>query len=137
MQLLNKLRSVFDAMVTNAYYSYLDGDKYIQIPESSVSPNGRTTKSGAPMITPIGLGIGLKQGFIKNQTITTNLQVIDTLLQYENINNALVIVKPSMLNKNVWKAKVFIAGMKVFSGVIRFSDDKFYETQLLKWKYRI
>ena len=134
MQILNKLKTIFDNMVTNSFYSFLDGEKYIQIPNLS---NNQQVKAGPPTITPLGLGFNFRQGFLKNITISNNLQVIETLLQYCNVNNALVIIKPCFLNKNVWKTEVYLAGMKVFSDQIRFSDDKFYETQLLKWKYSI
>lgn len=130
MQILNKLKTVFNGMSGDSIYTYLDGDKYIQV-------SGISGKTSPPMITPLGIGFKLRQGFLKNSTINNNIQVLETLIQYTNINNALVIIKPELLNRNVWNANVFIAGMKVFSAQIRFSDDKFWETQLLKWKFSI
>lgn len=130
MQILNKLKTVFNGMVHDALYSYLDGDKYIQVSDVS-------GKASSPMVSPLGIGFKMRQGFLKNTTIINNLQVLDTLLKYSTINNALIVIKPSVINKNVWKSSVYVAGMKVFSAEIRFSDDYIWETQLLKWKFSI
>lgn len=137
MQILNKLRTIFDGMLQHCHYSFLDGEKYIQVALSSSNSLESTSRFGAPRISPLGLGFKFRQGFLKDITIINNIQVIETLIQYESVSNALITIKPSFWNKNIWKASVFIAGMKVYSAEIRFSDDKFYETQLLKWRFSI
>lgn len=137
MQILNKLKTVFDGMLQHCYYSFLDGEKYIQVATSSNDSLENPSKFKAPRISPLGLGFKFRQGFLKDVTIINNIQVIETLIQYESVSNALITIKPSFWNKNIWRASVFIAGMKVYTAEIRFTDDNFYETQLLKWKFSI
>lgn len=127
MQILNKLRGLFGSLNADSEYTYLNGEKYIQ----------KTSKSTSVVITNVDIGVKFREGFLRDSTIINNLQVIDTLIQYDMNPYAIINIKKSFFNNNVWKVKVSVQGLDVFSSEIRFSDDKPYETFLLKWRFSI
>lgn len=127
MQILNKLRGLFGSLNADSEYTYLNGEKYIQ----------KTSKSTSVVITNVDIGVKFREGFLRDSTIINNLQVIDTLIQYDMNPYAIINIKKNFFNNNVWKVKVSVQGLDVFSSEIRFSDDKPYETFLLKWRFSI
>lgn len=114
-------------MRNDVKYTFFTGDRFIQLEEDNTPT----------IITVLGVGFKFRQGFLRNQTIINNINVIDVLLNYCNHPNTIVNIVPSKWSTNVWKVHVLQSGMNVYNAEIRFSDDKFYETQLLKWKYDI
>lgn len=121
----------------DSQYTYLTGDRYVQVASVTKNLSGEFVNVSSPFVTLLGIGYKFREGFLKDSSIANNIQVLETLIQYDNVPNAIINIKPSFWNKNVWKTTVYIAGMKVFSSDIRFSDDMWYEVKLLKLKYGI
>lgn len=118
---------LFGSLSTDSEYTYLNGERYIQ----------KSPKNSSLTVTNVDLGYKFREGFLKDSTVINNLQVVDTLIQYDSNPYAIVTIKKSFFNKNVWKVKVSIQDMDVFKSEIRFSDDKPYETFLLKWRFSV